>query len=91
MRILRNKSFVFNGLQPEIKGTVIIPSEQVGVLVCAEMLMGVLNKVPSQTAVDAMDVCRILIRERDFTAIDSLFSPCGRQSSQETLQCDSRL
>jgi len=37
----------------------------------AQKVMGLFAGVHSQVAIDAMDICRVLIRERDFNEVSS--------------------
>lgn len=70
-----------------------------GVMECVEMqaielsqkMMVLLNDIHSEVAINAVDICRILIRERDFNSICSQSSPSEWKLSQESSRCDSKL
>jgi hypothetical protein len=57
----------------------------------SQKIMVLLSDVHSEVAINALDVCKILIRERDFNLICSQSFPSERKLPQESSQCDSRL
>jgi hypothetical protein len=50
----------------------------------SQKIMGLLEESHSQVAINALDICRVLIREKDFNAISS--RPVLFESPQETSQ-----
>jgi len=50
----------------------------------SQKIMALLEKSHSQVAINALDICRVLIREKDFNAISS--RPTLSESPQETSQ-----
>jgi hypothetical protein len=55
----------------------------------AQKVMDMFEGVPSVVSINAMDICRVLIRERDFNAISS--QPFLPESLQEISQFEREL
>ena len=57
----------------------------------SQKIIMLFSDVRSNVAINALDICRILIRERDFNEICSQFSPDASKLPQESSRCDSTL
>lgn len=56
----------------------------------SQKIFSLLSDVHSDIAINALDISRVLIRERDFNAICLQSSPSALKLPQESSQCDSR-
>jgi hypothetical protein len=55
----------------------------------AQKIMGLLDEAPSTVSINALDICRVLMREKDFNAISS--QRFLSESPQETSQFEREL